>query len=274
MPAKVRVLARLSSAVDGRAVLPKPDCLCSVQPRPRSRVGWRTSLRKPLSNPALTGGVIFDALLDAAKKYGASKPILEDQERSPLTYTDLIRASFALGPEDRGPDQGGRAGRGAAAVEQRGGRHLLRPAGLWPHAGDAQLHRRPAQHPRRGEAGRRDAGADLPPLHRAGQAARHRRRARGTLRDHLPRGPAQGDRYAGPPAGPGRLAVSPAGPRAAEAVGPGGDPVHLRQLRRAARRGADPGQPRRQRRADRPRTSRSTRRGCSSTPCPCSTASA
>src|SRR4051794_8389177 len=40
---------------------------------------------------------LFDALLDAAKTYGANKPILEDQERSPLTYTGLIRAAFALG---------------------------------------------------------------------------------------------------------------------------------------------------------------------------------
>ena len=40
---------------------------------------------------------VFDALLDAAKKYGANKPILEDQERTPLTYTGLIRGAFALG---------------------------------------------------------------------------------------------------------------------------------------------------------------------------------
>ena len=40
---------------------------------------------------------IFDALIDARDKYGAKKPILEDQDRNPLTYTDLIRASFALG---------------------------------------------------------------------------------------------------------------------------------------------------------------------------------
>lgn len=40
---------------------------------------------------------LFDALLDAAHDYGAGKPILEDQERRPLSYTDLIRASFALG---------------------------------------------------------------------------------------------------------------------------------------------------------------------------------
>src|SRR5690349_12477093 len=40
---------------------------------------------------------IFDALLDARDRYGAKKPILEDQERNPITYTDLIRAAFALG---------------------------------------------------------------------------------------------------------------------------------------------------------------------------------
>jgi len=52
-------------------------------PKADSLPAWRTSL--------------FDALLDAANRYGPGKPILEDQERSPLTYTDLIRASFALG---------------------------------------------------------------------------------------------------------------------------------------------------------------------------------
>lgn len=40
---------------------------------------------------------VFDALLDARDTYGAKKPILEDQERNPLSYTDLIRAAFALG---------------------------------------------------------------------------------------------------------------------------------------------------------------------------------
>jgi acyl-[acyl-carrier-protein]-phospholipid O-acyltransferase/long-chain-fatty-acid--[acyl-carrier-protein] ligase len=40
---------------------------------------------------------VFDALLDAARQFGPAKPILEDQERRPLSYTDLIRASFALG---------------------------------------------------------------------------------------------------------------------------------------------------------------------------------
>ena len=40
---------------------------------------------------------LFDALIDARSTYGAKKPILEDQERNPLSYTDLIRAAFALG---------------------------------------------------------------------------------------------------------------------------------------------------------------------------------
>src|SRR5215469_6191809 len=40
---------------------------------------------------------LFEALLDASSKHGGRKPILEDQERRPLSYTDLIRASFALG---------------------------------------------------------------------------------------------------------------------------------------------------------------------------------
>ncbi|MDZ4371522.1 MAG: AMP-binding protein [Phenylobacterium sp.] len=40
---------------------------------------------------------IFDALITSARKHGLKKPILEDQERNPLTYLDLIRAAFALG---------------------------------------------------------------------------------------------------------------------------------------------------------------------------------
>ena len=40
---------------------------------------------------------LFDALVEASRTYGPKKPILEDQERNPLSYTDVIRASFALG---------------------------------------------------------------------------------------------------------------------------------------------------------------------------------
>lgn len=50
---------------------------------------------------------VFDALLDARDRYGAKKPILEDQERNPLTYTDLIRASFALGRKIAGMTERG-----------------------------------------------------------------------------------------------------------------------------------------------------------------------
>ena len=64
----------------------------------------------------LTQRTLFDALLDAAHKYGTNKPILEDQERNPLSYTDLIRASFALG-------------RKIAAITERGERvGLLLPS--------------------------------------------------------------------------------------------------------------------------------------------------
>jgi acyl-[acyl-carrier-protein]-phospholipid O-acyltransferase/long-chain-fatty-acid--[acyl-carrier-protein] ligase len=40
---------------------------------------------------------VFDALVEARQTFGAKKPVLEDQERNPLSYTDLIRAAFALG---------------------------------------------------------------------------------------------------------------------------------------------------------------------------------
>jgi acyl-[acyl-carrier-protein]-phospholipid O-acyltransferase / long-chain-fatty-acid--[acyl-carrier-protein] ligase len=40
---------------------------------------------------------LFDALLAAKTKYGAKKPILEDQERRVLTYAEVVRAAFALG---------------------------------------------------------------------------------------------------------------------------------------------------------------------------------
>ena len=48
-------------------------------------------------NVADTQTTLFDALLDAARRYGPKRHILEDQERNPLSYIDLIRAAFALG---------------------------------------------------------------------------------------------------------------------------------------------------------------------------------
>src|ERR1700761_4064280 len=54
---------------------------------------------------------LFDALVEAAHTYGPKKPILEDQERNPLTYTDLIRAAFALGRKIAGlTEKGERVG--------------------------------------------------------------------------------------------------------------------------------------------------------------------
>ena len=48
-------------------------------------------------DPNLANRTIFQALLDARTQFGAKKLILEDQDRNPLSYTDLIRAAFALG---------------------------------------------------------------------------------------------------------------------------------------------------------------------------------
>lgn len=48
-------------------------------------------------DPSAAERSVFQALVDAAAQFGAKKPILEDQDRNPLSYTDLIRASFALG---------------------------------------------------------------------------------------------------------------------------------------------------------------------------------
>jgi len=48
-------------------------------------------------DPAIAERGVFDALLDARDRFGAKKPVLEDQDRRVLTYTDVVRASFALG---------------------------------------------------------------------------------------------------------------------------------------------------------------------------------
>ena len=48
-------------------------------------------------NPKSGQRGLFDALIDAAEANGAMKSVLEDQDRKPLTYRDLIRACFALG---------------------------------------------------------------------------------------------------------------------------------------------------------------------------------
>src|SRR5579871_2481617 len=40
---------------------------------------------------------VFDALLEARARFGGDKVILEDQDRTALTYTGVIRAAFVLG---------------------------------------------------------------------------------------------------------------------------------------------------------------------------------
>ena len=40
---------------------------------------------------------LFEALLDARDRFGGKSLIIEDQDRRPLSYTDFVRAAFALG---------------------------------------------------------------------------------------------------------------------------------------------------------------------------------
>lgn len=54
-------------------------------------------MQPPIFDPKAGQRSVFDALLDARATYGGKKPIIEDIDRRPLTYDDLIRASFALG---------------------------------------------------------------------------------------------------------------------------------------------------------------------------------
>jgi acyl-[acyl-carrier-protein]-phospholipid O-acyltransferase/long-chain-fatty-acid--[acyl-carrier-protein] ligase len=51
----------------------------------------------PSFDPRQAETSLFDALVDASRRHGAKKPILEDQERRPMAYLDLMRAAFALG---------------------------------------------------------------------------------------------------------------------------------------------------------------------------------
>ena len=54
---------------------------------------------------------IFQALIGASRRFGRDKPILEDPERSPLSYGRLILASFVLGAKlIRGTARGERVG--------------------------------------------------------------------------------------------------------------------------------------------------------------------
>ena len=48
-------------------------------------------------DPAASRRTLFDALIDARDRHGGKTPIIEDQDRRVLNYTDFIRAAFALG---------------------------------------------------------------------------------------------------------------------------------------------------------------------------------
>jgi acyl-[acyl-carrier-protein]-phospholipid O-acyltransferase/long-chain-fatty-acid--[acyl-carrier-protein] ligase len=48
-------------------------------------------------DPKFARRTLFDALIAARERFGGRTVIIEDQDRRPLTYTDFIRASFALG---------------------------------------------------------------------------------------------------------------------------------------------------------------------------------
>ncbi|MEI9963839.1 MAG: AMP-binding protein [Caulobacteraceae bacterium] len=51
----------------------------------------------PAFNPAAGRRTLFDALIEARERHGGKTPIIEDQDRRQLSYTDVIRAAFALG---------------------------------------------------------------------------------------------------------------------------------------------------------------------------------
>ena len=178
---------------------------------------------------------VFDALLDARARHGGGKEILEDQDRAPLTYTDVIRAAFVLG-------------RKIAALTGAGERvgvllptssgvvvtfYALHAVGRVPvmlnftsgvrnlkRALEAAGVKRVLTSRRFLETAKLEALAEE--LGRAG-------------RDHPARGRARlrrpWDKLYGLAAG---FAPAPV-PHAGEAVRYGRDPLHLRQLRRAAR---------------------------------------
>src|SRR5262245_42170019 len=54
-------------------------------------------MAQPPFNSARTRVSLFEALLRARDTRGGKFPILEDHERKPLSYDDILRASFALG---------------------------------------------------------------------------------------------------------------------------------------------------------------------------------
>ena len=98
---------------------------------------------------------VFAALLAARKEYGGKKIVIHDADDRKLSYDDIIRAAFALGSAlKKGTRRKEAVGvmlpTGAGAIIT-----LLRLQRLRPRAGDAELHGRRPQHPRRAEGGAR-----------------------------------------------------------------------------------------------------------------------
>ena len=161
------------------------------------------------------------------------------------------------GPQDRRDDRARRARRPSPAHQF--GRQVVTFFALQrlrPSAGDPQHHRRPQEPARRGEAlAGVKRSAELPPLRRAGQAARGDRipsmdscAVRPIWRTSAPASVCPTGSSPSPPL----LAPRQLQRAATPARRPGcGGALHLRQLRRAARGDPDPGQHAGQRRADR-----------------------
>ena len=82
-------------------------------------------------DPKLGRKSLFDALIDASKAFGLMKPILEDQDRKPLTYRDLIRASFALGGKIAGREAIYWEHEGNRAIRQGNWKLVSRHPGKW-----------------------------------------------------------------------------------------------------------------------------------------------
>lgn len=60
-------------------------------------------------DPAVAHVTVFDALLRARAKAGGKTKIIEDHDRNPLSYDEIIRAAFALGGKIKGMTKPGEA---------------------------------------------------------------------------------------------------------------------------------------------------------------------
>jgi acyl-[acyl-carrier-protein]-phospholipid O-acyltransferase/long-chain-fatty-acid--[acyl-carrier-protein] ligase len=188
---------------------------------------------------------LFDALLDARAAHGGSHAVIEDIERSPLSYDKLVLGARILGRKLAAQNAAGRARRRhGAQLDGRGG-DLLRAAVARPRACHAELFNRRIEHAGGHQGGGNQDGADLAPVRRDGQAARRHRGVQRSCRCGLP-GRRQG---VGLDAGQAARTAEPAVCRCAAQPcrhQPGracGGAVHVRFRRHAEGRGAEPCQP-------------------------------